>query len=123
MVDHADRLARTRQALEERGLDAYVAGPSADLFWLVGYRALPLERLTLLIVPARGEPSLLVPELEAPRAEHSGAADLVDLVTWKEDEDAAARAVDTMERLGVPRDGDIAVQDRLWSVFLLHLQG
>lgn len=122
MPDHAERLDRTRQVLAERGLDAYLVGPSADLFWLVGYRALPLERLTLLVVPAEGDPALLVPELEAPRAEDSGAAELVDLVAWKEDEDPTERAAAILGALEVPREGRLAVQDRLWSVFLLRLQ-
>ncbi len=122
MADRGGRLARARAVLGDRGLDAYLVGPSADLFWLVGYRALPLERLTLLVVPVQGGPTLLVPELEAPRAEDSGATELADIVTWKEDEDAAGRVVAALAASGVPRDGRFAVQDRLWSVFLLRLQ-
>lgn len=122
MVDHAGRLERARRVLAEQGLDAYLVGPSADLFWLTGYRALPLERLTLLIVPVRGAPALLVPELEAPRADDSGATAHVDLVAWEEDEDASRRVVATLGSLDLPDDATFAVQDRLWSVFLLRLQ-
>lgn len=123
MVDHADRLERAQRVLQDQHLDAYLAGPSADLFWLVGYRALPLERLTLLVVPTAGRPTLIVPELEAPRAEDSGAPEVVDVVTWKEDEDPTGRVVEVLERGGVRTDGRFAVQDRLWSTFLLRLQG
>jgi hypothetical protein len=43
-----------------------LVGPSADLRYLVGYHALPLERLNLLVVPVEGPVRLVVPELEAP---------------------------------------------------------
>ena len=122
MTDHEERLARTRSVLTDRGLDALLVGPSADLFWLTGYRALPLERLTLLIVPAHGEPTIVVPELEAPRCADSGATDVVDLVAWDEVQDPTELVLGALRGSDAPLDGRFAVQDRLWSVFLLRLQ-
>ncbi len=116
------RLQRAREVLRGRQVDALLAGPSADLFWLVGYRALPLERLTLLVLPAFGPAVLVVPELEAPRARASGAGDLVEIVTWKEHEDPFGRVTQALDDSGCPADLHLAVQDRLWSVFLLRLQ-
>jgi Xaa-Pro aminopeptidase len=113
------RVRRTQALLTERGVAAFLAGPSADLRWLTGYNALPLERLTVLAIPADGDPVLLVPVLEEPRAASSGAADIAEIVTWEEDEDPMAVL---LERVGVPEQGLLAVQDRLWSVFLLRLQ-
>lgn len=75
------RLARAQRTVADAGLDALLVGPSADLRYLTGYHALPLERLTLLVVPAAGDPWLLVPQLELARADESGAGDLVELVT------------------------------------------
>lgn len=117
------RLDRAREVLRDSGVDALLAGPSADLFWLTGYRALPLERLTLLVLPATGPAALVVPELEAPRARSSGAGDLVEIVTWKEHEDPLRQVMRALDAAGCPPDGRLAVQDRLWSVFLLRLQG
>jgi Xaa-Pro aminopeptidase len=111
------RLDRARSVLRERGLTALLAGPSADLFWLTGYRALPLERLTLLVVPAEGDPVMIVPELEEPRAAATPAGDRVELVRWAEDEDPVAIVTGRL-----PSEGHYAVQERLWSVFLLRLQ-
>ena len=51
----------------ELGVDALLLSHGADLPWLTGYRAMPLERLTMLVLPAGGEPVLVVPALEAPR--------------------------------------------------------
>ncbi|MGH3440503.1 MAG: M24 family metallopeptidase [Nitriliruptorales bacterium] len=120
---HQDRLDRARARLTELDVDALLAGPSSDLFWLTGYRAMPLERLTLLVLPAEGGPRLLVPELEEPRAGASGAGDLAEIVSWKEDERPIGHAVDLLARAGCPLDGRFAVQDQLWSSFLLRLQG
>ncbi len=122
MAELEARLDRARQVLRERGVDALLAGPSADLFWLVGYRAPPLERLTLLVLPANGPAVLVVPELEAPRARASGAGDLLEIVSWKEHEDPLRRVRQALQVAGCPPDGRLAVQDRLWSVFLLRLQ-
>jgi len=45
-----ERLARAQAALRDAEVGALLVGPSADLRYLVGYHALPLERLTLLVV-------------------------------------------------------------------------
>ena len=119
MDDH--RVRRAQASLRAAGLDALLVGPSADLRYLVGYHALPLERLTLLIVPATGDPILVVPTLEAPRAEDSGAGGLARLTTWEETDDPIAMVRDHLDDVGAA-NGRLAVQDRLWSSFTLSLQ-
>ena len=69
----SDRLRRAAQATADAGVDALLITPGADLRYLVGYDAKPLERLTCLLVPGRGEPVLIVPRLEHAAAEASGA--------------------------------------------------
>jgi Xaa-Pro aminopeptidase len=117
-----DRLERARDAMRARGVDALLVGPSADLRYLVGYHALPLERLTLLVVPVEGAPSLVVPELEAARATDSGADALAPLVAWGETDDPIAIVRGLLEEAGVAA-GTLALQDRLWTSFTLRLQG
>ena len=113
-----DRLGRVQAALREQGVDALLAGPSPDLRWLTGYDTHLAERLTLLVVPAAGEPRIVVPELEAPRARAHGVDDLAGLVTWGETDDPVALVSGLLgERTGV-----VAVQDRLWAMFVLRLQ-
>ena len=116
----ATRLARAQAAVREAGLDALLIGPSADLRYLVGYDALALERLTLLVIPAEGEAELVVPALEEPAAAASGAADLVGLRPWSEDEDPIAAVTQVLRRHGSPEG--IAVSDQLFTVFTLRLQ-
>ncbi len=115
------RLRRAQQVMAAQGVDALLLGPSADLRYLVGYHALPLERLTLLVLPVAGEPVLLVPELEVARAQDSGAGDHVELAAWSEIQDPIALVVERLQRAGAQR-GKLAVQDRLWTAFTLGLQ-
>jgi len=61
------RFDRVRRRLDELGLDALLLSTGADLPWLTGYTAMPLERLTMLVLPADGEATLVVPRLEGPR--------------------------------------------------------
>jgi Xaa-Pro aminopeptidase len=111
-------LARVRRRLAETGTDLLLVGPSADLRWLVGYHALALERLTLLLVPADGEPVLVTPALETPRARAAGVADLARIVDYEETDDPIA----LVAQLAGPTHDAVAVQDRLWTSFTLALQ-
>src|SRR5674476_1371643 len=66
--DLAERMSRARDGLRQAGFDALLVTPGADLRYLTGYHALPLERLTCLVLPAKGGPCLVVPALEEPAA-------------------------------------------------------
>ena len=74
---HRDRLARAAVEASERGVDALLITPSSDYGYLLGYAAPALERLTCLIVPADGAPTLVLPRLEEPLARHQ-LGDLAD---------------------------------------------
>ena len=117
----AERLARARKELGERDLDALLLGPSADLRYLTGYQAPPLERMTLLVLPAAGDARLVVPALEAPLArDHLGGLDL-EVAAWQETEDPVALVRATLDAAGAA-GGRLGVGDQLWSAFLLRLQ-
>ncbi len=46
------------------GLAGLVITPGYDLRYLIGSRAQTFERLTALVLPASGEPTVVVPRLE-----------------------------------------------------------
>jgi len=50
---------------------------------------MPLERLTMLVVPRDGEASLVVPRLEAPRVVER--SDVFRLLPWGETDDPVVR--------------------------------
>ena len=109
------RLARVRSALSDFGLDALLLSVGADLPWLTGYTAMPLERLTMLVLPADGDATLVVPRLEAPRV--TTHCDLFALRAWEETEDPVAIVAAL-----VGRRRSLAISDRAWAAPLLALQ-
>jgi Xaa-Pro aminopeptidase len=88
----ADRLMRAQARLPSSGAAALLVGIGADLRYLTGYTAHALERLTMLVVPAIGVPTLVAPRLEAMAAAASpaGRAGLVEVVAWDETDDPYA---------------------------------
>lgn len=113
----AARLERVRRRMEEVGVEVLLLSHGADLPWLVGYRAMPLERLTMLVVPRHDEPVLLVPELEAPRVREDPASFQVH--AWGETEDPLDLARGLVASY---RRGTMALSDRAWAATLLGLQ-
>ena len=53
------RMDRVREQMDRLGVDALLLSHGADLPWLTGYRAMPLERLTMLVLRPEGEPVLV----------------------------------------------------------------
>jgi Xaa-Pro aminopeptidase len=111
-------LVRAQDAMKAAGVDALLVGPGADLRYLTGYHALPLERLTLLVARADGWHNLIVPQLERPRAEAAQTG--VGLRDFSETDDPYALVAECLD--GLPRSAMLAAGDRLWSLFLLGLQ-
>ncbi len=134
---YAERIARARAALPPADASALLIGVGADLQWLTGYAAHALERLTMLVIPARGPASLVVPRLERATAESCTAARAghVELVTWEETEDPFILVADLLSQTNSRPEVQIGalggtwgnlsgllVSDRLWATFLLRIQ-
>jgi Xaa-Pro aminopeptidase len=111
---HEQRIDRVRAAMARQDVDVLLLSVGADLPWLVGYEAMPLERLTMLVLPAEGEATLVVPRLEAPRVIER--PDAFRLVPWDETDDPVALVA---ELAGSPRVA--AVGNRTWSQFVVEL--
>ena len=116
---HRERLLRAAAAAAERAVDVLLITPSPDYVYLLGYRAPALERLTCLIIPADGEPALVLPRLEEPLARHElgELADEITLVPWDETDDPI-RLVQAIV-VGARR---AAVQDQMWARVALRLR-
>ena len=113
--DFAARMEAARTLMPGRGLDALLLSVGADLPYFTGYRATPMERLTMLVLPAQGPATLVVPELEAPRVVPHPEA--FGVVPWHETEDPVALVSRLCEGAR-----HVAVGDTTWAVFLLALQ-
>ena len=100
--------------MREVGVDALLLSTGADLPYLTGYEAMPLERLTMLVVTVDGAAELVIPRLEAPRVDdHEGA---FTLHPWEETQDPIALVV---ALLGGARS--VAIGDQTWARFLVEL--
>ena len=119
---YAERIDRAGGIVERDGIDALLVAVGPDLRYLCGYEAMPLERLTMLVVlPGSDGVHLVVPRLEAAAAK-AGSRTLLPIVTWEETDDPYAVVAGLVRSRG---DGGlrVAVSDRLWAMHLLRLQG
>jgi len=111
---YASRIERVRAAMGDQGVDVVLASVGRDLPYLTGYEAMPLERITLLVLPRDGEATLLVPELEARRVVEQPGAFTVR--PWAEGSDPIAVAAEL-----IGRPATAAVGDQMWARFLVEL--
>jgi Xaa-Pro aminopeptidase len=122
----AERLGRAQAGLRAAGTGALLIGIGADLRYLTGYAAHPLERLTMLVLPVSGRASLVAPRLEAMAAAASpaGVAGLVEIVPWDETDDAHALVARLLADAGVDIDpaARLLVDPGLWAMHVLALQ-
>ncbi len=100
--------------MSEQGVDALLLSVGHDLPYLTGYLAMPLERLTMLVLPRDGDATLLIPRLEAPRVEPQPG--VFEVMPWDETDDPTAL-------VGKLASGarTIAVGDQMWARFLVEL--
>jgi Xaa-Pro aminopeptidase len=117
--DFAARRVRAAQASDEAGLAGLLLTPGPDLLYFTGYAPVAItERITMLVIPVRGDPTMIVPKLERPDAENASGVAGLQLVDWSDGSDpyeATARLL--------AGTGRYAISDSGWAMHLLGLQG
>jgi Xaa-Pro aminopeptidase len=111
---YLDRIARARATMASEGVDVLLLSVGSDLPYLSGYSAMPLERLTMLVVPRDGHATLVVPRLEAPRV--TERPDVFAIMPWNETDDPVAVVAALVGRPDVA-----AIGDTMWARFLVDL--
>ena len=111
---HSARVQRARDAMAAAGVDALILSVGSDLPWLTGYHAMPLERLTLFILPRQGTATLVIPRLEAPRV--TPMPGVFEIAPWNETDDPIALSSTLLAGASV-----VAVGEQMWSRFLVDL--
>ena len=114
----AERLERARQAMRAQGVDVALLSLGLDMPYLTGYNAMPLERLTMLVLPANGDAVMVIPRLEAPRVQPM--PNVFSLLPWNET-DAPVAITAELVRSAAPSSRVIAVGDQMWARFLVDL--
>lgn len=117
---YARRLAAAAEATAKTGLDGPVITPGCDLRYLSGSRAQTFERLTALVVPAAGDPTVVVPRLELASLKGSAIAELgVAVRDWVDGDDPYQLVLAALG--GAP--AATAVTDSMPALHLLPLAG
>ncbi len=109
------RLTRVRTAMLEAGIDTLLLSLGADLPWITGYNAMPLERLTMLVLPVDDTPTLVIPGMEAARVEQ--IPELFTMRPWGETESPTSIVAEL-----VGKRTNLAISDRCWATFLIDLK-
>src|SRR6476469_4774541 len=107
-------MARARARMGELGVDVLLLSVGPDLPYLTGYEAMPLERLTMLVLPRDGDGTLVVPRLEAPRVVEQ--PDVFTIQPWNETDDPIEIVADLAKGAAVA-----AIGDHTWARFLVDL--
>lgn len=113
-AEYVNRLRRVRAVMAEREIDAMLLSVGHDLPYLTGYFAMPLERLTMLVMPQCGDAVMVVPRLEVPRVVPQPG--VFTIQSWDETQDPIVMVA---KLLGGARR--IAIGDQMWARFLVEL--
>lgn len=118
MSKYRQRLTRLQAEIGSQGIEAVFISPGPDLRYFTGYDAVPLERLTALVVHASKDPMVISPFLEKSAAQASPIGELgLEIVTWQETEDPFAKAKGILGSVS-----KFAVDGRMWADKLLAFQ-
>jgi len=114
------RLDTIRAMMVDKELDYYVAGHTDNVYYLTNFAYIPFERPFFLIIPAEGEPRLVVPLLEVSHAEQRILIE-VDYHTYyeypappgKTFTDTLRKVIGGDEKVGIESSLSIALQKEI----------
>lgn len=115
--DYTHRRARAAEQAKDAGLAGILVTPGPDLAYFTGYSPTAItERVTLLVLPADGDPTVVVPLLERGDALRGRGIEDMEIVAWSDGEDEYATAARHLRS-----DGHYAVSDSAWALHVLGL--
>lgn len=95
-----------------------LAIPVVDIYYLTGLRTHLADRLTILLVPQEGTPTLVVPALE--ESVYTSIGPAIELRVWQESEDPHALVADILGSASL--SARVAVSDKMYASVLLSLR-
>jgi Xaa-Pro aminopeptidase len=117
---YAQRLKAAAEATAAAGLAGLVITPGYDLRYLLGSRAQTFERLTALVVPATGDPTIVVPRMELAALKESAVLELgLAVRDWVDGEDPYRLVAEALG--GASGPVSTAVTDSMPALHLLPL--
>lgn len=80
-----ERLSKIQKQLREKGLHAMALVPGPNLLYISGMHTHLSERTIVMLIPASGNPAVVIPTLEAPKAKSAGIPEQL-IFHWGDDE-------------------------------------
>ena len=115
---YARRLAAAADGARGAGLAGLIITPGYDLRYLIGSRAQTFERLTALVIPASGDPVVVLPRLELAALKESAVGELgLAVCDWVDGEDPYRLVAEALDGGSAP----FAVTDSMPALHLLPL--
>ncbi len=114
---YADRLDRARAQMRDKNIDVLLLSLGLDLPYITGYHAMPLERLTMLVVPRKGQARMVIPRMEAARV--APQPGVFEIHPWGETENPVEIVARLAREAGAAHN--VAVGDQMWARFLVEL--
>jgi Xaa-Pro dipeptidase len=109
------RAKRLQEVIVRRHLSGLVISSTANLLYLACIPIQSFERFAALVVPADGEPSLILPSLEAEKAKEQSS--IKDVRSYTDEEGSNRLIKSTLSELGLNR-GSVGVESFLPFRFL-----
>ncbi len=107
---YQERYARLRTQMIDKGVECVVLWPSSNLFYLTGYSPKRDERLQVAIIPADGEPILIVPKLYAGEARNQ--CWIQNKREWQDGENVYDLVLTVVKEAGI-QNAKIAIDDTM----------
>jgi Xaa-Pro aminopeptidase len=120
MNDYMERISRLQSLLRESNLGGALFAPSAQMRYLAGWAEPGHERLIAFFIPATGEPTLVVPSINAAQARENRAG-ITDIRAWEDAQGWQGIVADLLEAWHLEGRG-LAVDDELPSGHLIRIQ-
>ena len=106
--EHRARLAKLQELMEHRKVAAFLVESGSSLEYFTGIRWARSERVTLAVIPARGEVIVVTPAFEEPSVRETLQVG-GDVRPWNEHENPSARIVQGLRDRGIA-SGVLAVE-------------
>ena len=115
---YLERMGKVRNLMNEKGIDAFLAGPSSSLFYLTGYGIGPDERLLLLVILKDHEPFIIANKLYK---EQTKDLPVQKQIYWKDGENPYKLLKDEIVTQNI-RIKTAAIEPQITALFTLPLK-
>lgn len=113
------RVSNLRRLMEADGVGGYITTASRNLYYFAGFYEDPDPRYLGLFIPVTGEPILVVNDLYATQIREESW--IPSVITWSDGEEPLDKLAKAIKDSGLG-GAKFAVDDSMWSTFLLKLQ-